>query len=222
MAKILVIHREQVAREYLRSQIGARHSVVTAADLDHAIPAMANPRPDVIVVAHGKQKDALTLLQHMIRNAMKVPTVVLLAPRTATDQPLLMKHGARIFLEHPVDRDRLFKSIDEAIQMQHAAEAGPPPITPEELQGNLSLLEHRLNKEMKCISGKNQVYIRSKLLGLGTTRPRITLSCPLRPLYGLNREVYFEHIRDVCCGNPMRCEAFQRFEEERRRGVAGL
>ena len=87
-----------------------------------------------------------------------------------------------------------------------------PPLTPEEMTTNLSVLEHKLNREMVCQAGKNQVYLRSLLTGKGTTRPRVALKCPLRKDIGERAEVFYEHIRDVCCGNPEVCEALQAFK----------
>ena len=88
-----------------------------------------------------------------------------------------------------------------------------PPLTPEEMTGNLSLLERQLNRHMKCAAGKNQVYIRSLLTGQSTTRPRIALKCPLRRDIKLPQEVCYEHIRDVCCCDPEQCEAWLAFKE---------
>jgi len=92
-------------------------------------------------------------------------------------------------------------------------EAFGPPLTPEELTGSLTLLERQLNRDMKCPAGKNQVYIRSLLAGVGTTRPRLALKCPLRRDIGLGPEVFYEHIRDVCCNDPEKCEAWQALKE---------
>ncbi len=94
-----------------------------------------------------------------------------------------------------------------------ASEAAAPPLTPIELTGNLSDLERQLNRDMKCTAGKNQVYIRSLLAGLTTTRPRIALKCPLRRDIKLPADVYYEHIRDVCCADPNLCPAWQAFAE---------
>jgi len=88
-----------------------------------------------------------------------------------------------------------------------------PPLTPEELTGNLSLLERKLNREMKCVAGKNQVYIRSLLTGQSTTRPRVALKCSLRRDINQPQEVYYEHIRDVCCCDFEQCEAWMAFKE---------
>lgn len=222
MASVLLIHRDHAALVYLASVTGTRHQVRTAADVGSGIRNLGHPRPDVVVIHHDQHREALRLLEYFKANVMKVPVVVLLAPRAATDQALLMKMGVRVFLEPPFDADRLDRGITQAIDIRREADAGPPPITPEEQNANLSSLENRLNKAMKCVSGRNQVFLQSWVLGRSTTRPRILLKCPLRPQYGLPPHVYYEHIRDVCCGDPNRCEAYRRFSEERQRGVAGL
>jgi len=88
-----------------------------------------------------------------------------------------------------------------------------PPLTDEEQAGNLSVLERQLNEQMKCPAGKNQVYLRSVLTARGATPPRIALKCTYRRDIGLPKEVFFEHIRDVCCGDPEKCEAYRAFKK---------
>ena len=92
-------------------------------------------------------------------------------------------------------------------------EAFGPPLTPEELTGNLSQLEDSLNAEMRCPAGRNQVYVRSLLTGTSTTRPRIALKCALRRANGQTPEVFYEHICDVCCTDPEECEAWRAHKE---------
>ncbi|RMF77636.1 MAG: hypothetical protein D6744_11115 [Planctomycetota bacterium] len=92
-------------------------------------------------------------------------------------------------------------------------QAAGPPLTPEELSGNLSELERDLNRRMVCQAGKNQVYIRSLLTGNGTTQPRIALKCSLRRDVGESPDVFYEHIRDVCACDPEKCEAYRRFKD---------
>lgn len=87
-----------------------------------------------------------------------------------------------------------------------------PPLTDEEQRANLSELEKRLNAQMKCPAGKNQVYLRSLLTGRGTTQPRIALRCTYRRDVGMTPEVFYEHIRDVCCCDPEKCEAYRAFK----------
>lgn len=84
-----------------------------------------------------------------------------------------------------------------------------PPLSPEELTGNLSELQNLLNGEMSCPAGRNQVYIRSLLTGTGTTRPRIALKCSLRRANNQPPDVFYEHICQVCCNNPEACEAWR-------------
>lgn len=88
-----------------------------------------------------------------------------------------------------------------------------PPLTDEEQNANLSQLERQLNQQMKCPAGKNQVYLRSVLTRRGATPPRIALKCTYRRDIGLSKEVFYEHIRDVCCGDPEKCEAYQAFKK---------
>jgi len=88
-----------------------------------------------------------------------------------------------------------------------------PPLLEEEKNANLTELERSLNAQMKCPAGKNQVFLRSLLTGNGTTQPRIALKCSLRRDIHLKPEVYYEHIRDVCCCDPKKCEAYRRFKD---------
>lgn len=90
---------------------------------------------------------------------------------------------------------------------------GGPPIALEERRANLSELEKSLNTQMKCHAGRNQVFVRSLLTGSGATKPRITLRCSLRKDIGLDQHVFYEHIRDVCCGDPEQCPAYQDFRK---------
>lgn len=88
-----------------------------------------------------------------------------------------------------------------------------PPLTAEEQAANLSELERSLNAQMVCPAGRNQVFIRSVLTGNGTTPPRIALRCGLRRDIGVKPEVFYEHIRDVCCKDPQQCPAYRRFKD---------
>lgn len=94
-----------------------------------------------------------------------------------------------------------------------AGASAPPPLAPEELKGNLSLLERELNEQMKCPAGKNQVFIRSLVTVNGPTPPRIALKCSLRRDIGQKPDVFLDHIRGVCCNDPNQCEAYRRFKD---------
>lgn len=99
------------------------------------------------------------------------------------------------------------------LRQMKVQEAFGPPLTPEELTGNLSEIEKRLNREMKCPAGRGQVYVRSLLTGTSTTRPRIALKCHLRRDIGLTPDVFYEHIRDVCCCDHEQCEAWRAMKD---------
>lgn len=94
-----------------------------------------------------------------------------------------------------------------------AQDAYGPPLTDEETNANLSELERSLNQKMVCHAGKNQVFIRSLIVGRSSTKPRIALKCHLRRDIGMPAEVFYEHIRDVCCGDPTQCPAYQAFKK---------
>ena len=146
---------------------------------------------------------------------LDTPVIVLLGRAGAVYKPALQELGAAAVLDYPLDRTRLKSQIAAALESAQQAAAGPPPVTEEELRSNLSLLETSLNRNMRCVAGRSQVFIQSLLAGVMPTRPRICLRCPLRAEYGMPREVYYEYIRDVCCKEPDRCEAFRRFRETR-------
>lgn len=217
MPRVLVIHHDKAARDNLVSLAQRSHQVEAAPDLVSGAKQMARSRPDVILVSQDREKaEALRLLKYMRDNVLKTPVVVVLARGSGSVLPALLKLGAKGVIEVPVEPQRLNETIAAAIAARKAAEAGPPPITDEELSQNLSALEGRLNRAMKCFAGKNQVFMQSQILGVRTSRPRVALRCALRPEYGLSKEVFYEYIRDVCCGDPEACEALQRFRADQR------
>jgi len=216
VTRVLVVHYDKSIRSRLEMLAGLRYEVDTAKHLVAGIRQMARDKPDVIVVGHDANKEeGVRLLRYMRDNTLRIPVVVVVSPGAGASQPLLMKLGAKGIVEYPVDQERLHRAIAAALETHRVVTSAPPPITEEERKSNLSVLETRLNRAMKCFAGKNLVYIQSKILGGGTTKPRICLKCPLRAEYGLNREVYYEFIRDVCCSDPARCEAVQQFEAAR-------
>jgi DNA-binding response OmpR family regulator len=216
MPKVLVIHPDKSACEFLASTAGQHYETEIATDLLSGVRAMPTFKPDVILVHHDSRKqDGRRLLEFLQKNVIKTPVVILGAPGTRSGLGGLVKLGSKGFLEYPIEEKPLLKAISAAIQAHAADSSAPPAICPEELNTNLSMLENRLNREMKCFAGKNQVFIKSRILGSATTKPRIALRCALRAEYGFTREVYFEYIREFCCGDPTLCEAYQRFQTER-------
>ncbi len=215
MARILLIHHDKGAREMLRLQ-AVDHQVEEAKDFRNGIQRILTAPPEVVLVSQDGRDEGLSLLRWMRDNATRVPVIVVIGRDGNVYRPEALKLGVTGILEHPVDRRRLNTQVAAAVEAARQALAGPPPLSDEELKGNLSLLENRLNREMKCIAGRNQVFIASSLLGgSAATRPRICLKCTLRAEYGLTRAVYYDFVRDVCCGDPKKCEAVQRFEATR-------
>lgn len=177
---------------------------------------MLKIKPDVIIVGHDpKKKEGLRFLRYMRDNNVSTPVVVMVSSRGGDTQLQVVKLGARGFFEYPIDRGRLVALLLKAMEAKKISFATAPPVTEEELNSNLSMLEKELNGKMECFAGRNQVYLQSLTQGGIRHRPRICIKCSLRAEYGLNREVYYEFIRDICCRDPDECEAVRLFKETR-------
>jgi DNA-binding response OmpR family regulator len=213
---VLLIHHNKTVLKTLVTLV-QNHEFLAVDKLLTGVKQIPRIKPDVIVVGHDKKKqEALRLLRYMRDNVIRTPVIVVFSGGGGSAQPMLMKLGAKALLEHPVSENELQNAISSCLRTRAEELAGPRPITEEELNSNLSLLETKLNRDMKCFAGKNQVYIQSIILGGGArTKPRIALKCPLRGEYGLTRDVYYEFIRDICCTDPTLCEAVQQFNAER-------
>lgn len=228
MTRVLVIHYDKAARTILEAMTRRRFEMASAKNVEAGVKVLRKNRPDVIVIGQDSAKqEAARLLRFFKDNGIRIPVVVMAGRGAGIFQQQLMKLGARGFVEYPVDQDVFESAIERSLaapdeqtsddKPRDDAPSKVPPITQEELDANLSLLEQALNRKMKCVAGKNQVYIRSLLTGGGKRKPRICLKCPLRAEYGLVREVYFEYIRDVCCKEPTKCAAVRMFQAARRK-----
>ncbi len=217
MARVLLIHHDALILRSLAATLQHRHEFAAIDNLVKGVKAIATLKPDVIIVGHDRKKQEGARLLHFLReNTIRIPVIVVVSAGGGVAQPLLTKLGARGLLEYPVSEHEMNQAIEAALQARATELLGPRPITQEELNSNLSMLESSLNRDMKCFAGRNQVYLQSTILGVGVrTRPRIALRCALRAEYGLDRDVYYEYIRDVCCRDPDQCEAVQRFKAGR-------
>lgn len=216
MSRILVIHHDEPVRSKIVSMLRLRHQVTGTGDLVAGAKEINRTRPDVVVVGQDlKKEEGTRLLKYLKQNEVKMPVVVVAMRGTTSHQPIAMKLGAKAFIEFPMDDAHLEAAVSDAQTAHRTAQAGPPPVTEDELRGNLSMMERQLNSRMKCFAGRNQVYIQSKILGGATSKPRICLKCSLRAEYGLPKDIYYEYIRDVCCKDPTACEAMQKFQAER-------
>ena len=226
MARVLVIHHDKTIRTILKARTERRHEVLSAKSVTAGVKMMRKVSPDLIVIGQdAKKQEAHRLLRFLRDNQLSLPVAVVVSRGGGVFQQRMMKLGARAFIEYPVEQETYDQSLKEAMVPLPAAAAEPednptepPPITKKELASNLSMLETRLNRKMKCVAGKNQVFLRSLLSGGQRAKPRICLKCPLRAEFGMNREVYFEFIRDVCCTKPSQCRALKRFQETRMTG----
>ncbi len=214
MARILILHPERSARKVLEKQASAHHEVQAVSDVRKAVKSLAKARPQLVLAGvNGKRTDAFELLRHMQQERLKVPTLLLAAGGAGAFQSVAMKMGASAVLEYPLEQQALDEAISKALTASWEKKGAQPDITSEELAGNLTELEARLNRQMKCFAGKNQVYIQSFILGCGRkSKPRIAVKCSLKQEYGEPPNVYYEYVRDVCCGNPETCSAYQTFK----------
>lgn len=214
MARILIVHSDRSARRFLESAASRHHEVNAVSDLSKGVQAINKQRPGLIIAGLdvGK-KEALELLRAMKRSDVAVPVVVVGMAGAGPMQPAVMKLGAAAFLEYPFEPEALNRAVSKALQTDVDARGEISPITREEAHANLTELEAELNRKMQCFAGKNQVYIQSVIVGqLRKTKPRISLKCPLRREHGDPPNVYYEYIRDVCCGDPSVCLAYQAFQ----------
>jgi DNA-binding response OmpR family regulator len=218
VARVLLVHHDPGARQVFEAMLNSRHEVAWARDYAVGIKAIRTRRPALILASlEGRNGDALLLLRYLKDNGIRIPVIAIAGRGAGLYQHAAMKLGAKAFLEYPVDEPRLTESIDAALSASVAGEAPIPPVTADEANANLTELEKRLNRQMKCFAGKNLVYLQS-YIGLGTrVHPRICLKCPLRKEYGLEPNMYYEYIRDVCCTDPKQCEAVQIFESRQDR-----
>jgi len=212
--KVLLINRDKATLGLLEAMFRPRFEIQKTSEVTTGASLLTKSRPDLVVVGQeAKGEDAVRLAIWMRDNGVQLPVVAVLGPRTDPVQPKLLKLGVRAFVEHPITQERVQDAINAAVRFHKSRQAGPPALTLEELRSNLSQLENRLNSTMRCFAGMNKVFILSQIGS--ASRPRISLKCPLRPDYGLPANVYYEFIRDVCCGDPNKCEAYYAFQSAR-------
>lgn len=216
MKTLLLFDRNRRTRREIRSSLlAAGHEVVAVRSLSAARKSFKKHKPDVVLVKTGaKDHDAITLLENRQIFGIRVPIVVLVGAGASGDVAKVRRLGATSVLGWPTRCRHLLEAVVSAGKTPASAVAAAPPITDDERQANLTQLEQRLNHDMRCFAGKNQVYIRSVIVGNGvTTKPRVALRCPLRAQFRLPPVVYYECIRDRCCDNLEVCPALRFFRK---------
>jgi DNA-binding response OmpR family regulator len=200
----------------LRETIRRRYPVVSYKDAQTALDELEAKAPDVIVAGQSvKRGTALPLLRALRERKRTIPVIVIGGPGAERHEPTVLRLGAKAFLEHPLKKRRLIAAVAAAMAVATFEDGEIPLLTEEEKTANLNDLEQKLNREMKCFAGKNQVYLQSFIGSSTRSRPRICLKCALRKEYDLSPDVYYEFVRHVCCGEPKLCEAVQRFEVDK-------
>lgn len=175
----------------------------------------------IIAALEAKTKAAIKVLRRLNALHMSIPTVLIVAHGAEALVPLARELGACLFLYRPLHAEALDHVLRQALDNGKLTQARPPPLTVEERGRNLSLLVDQMNSEIKCSAGRQQVFLHSFVEEVGrTTTPRVTLRCPLREALGLQPYVYYEHIRDVCCAAPERCETLQAYTAEHAQSVS--
>ena len=198
--------------------------VVEASTAKDAMRALAQRRKClglIVAALEAKTKAAIKVLRRLNALHMSIPIVLIVARGAEALVPLARELGGRFFVHQPLHADDVDHAMREALKNGKLTQTDPPPLTAEERGRNLTLLVDQLNSEIKCSAGRQQVFLHSFVEDVGrTTTPRVTLRCPLREGLGLQPYVYYEHIRDVCCAAPERCEALQAYAAEHTQSVS--
>jgi DNA-binding NarL/FixJ family response regulator len=215
MRSLVVIDRQRRTRRELCSLLATRYTVFGVRNIRGVSKLLRKRRPDLLLVNTAAQDGiAIAVLRWIQLFGIQIPTIVLAGRGAAREALLAQRLEASAVLNWPTPFARLLEAIESLGAAKPSPVASTPMITADEAQTNLTLLEQRLNREMKCFAGKNKVYIQSVIVGNGlTTKPRVSLKCPLRAEFGLTPNVYYEYIREHCCGCPEECPAVRIFRE---------
>ena len=216
MCRLLILDNDKSECHFVAAVASAKcGAVVEASDLKEAGKTLKSrrKRPTLIVAAlQAKRQDALGLLRLLHELGEYIPVVVIVAKGAEALVAQVQKLGACCLVHRPLRSEELAQAMRQATDSEPPAPASTPPIIDEELSANVSELVNRLNATMRCSIGKEQVFLHSFITGLGeTSQPRVTLRCHLRAEFGADPYIYYEHIRDVCCAAPHKCEFLRAF-----------
>jgi DNA-binding response OmpR family regulator len=211
-SRIVIVETDRSTRKFLEAACSVHHAASAAGDLKSGLKLILKLKPVLVVAGlDTSKKMALQLMRYMKQYKATMPVLVIGGRGAGALQMAATKAGAKGYLEFPVDQARLDREISRVLQADLDSQDSIPAITDEEKSSNLTVLENDLNRQMKCPSGRNQVYLQSLIVGLRKTKPRIALKCPMRREFGMRADVYYEYIRDVCCSDPTACPAVQQF-----------
>jgi len=211
VACVLIVSGNELERELIRAYLSREHQVTTVDRLNGAVKSLKRQKPDVLIAQLSKKSpEAVHLLTHLRDYRLTVPTIVVTDRNCADLKAAARKLGACAFVDRPVSESALQAAVAAAARGTSTASDDVPPLTSEEQRANITQLAKELNGRMKCPAGLRQVFLQSFITSAGTkTTPRVCLRCKVRAEFGMRPHVYYEHIRDICCGDPRRCEAFR-------------
>ena len=204
-------------RRYLETVVAAVGGKLVAQDSADALRKFADQhRSDPAVIVLTFRKDVtgvVAVVMHLRRMGSQLPIVLLAGNGNRPYLPLWQELGLRPIEEGELHGTKLRDVLRAALcDVQPTPSSEPPPLTDDEQGVNIERLADDLNRRVRCSAGKSQVFLHSFVMGVGqTTPPQITLRCPLRTKLGLETYVYYEQIRDLCCGAPDRCASLQAY-----------
>jgi hypothetical protein len=215
MGPLLILDRNPVERHFVATLAkGQYEPIVEACDSRSAEEALLglSERPALIVAAlDPRDQEAIILLRWMHRSRSTIPVAVIAKGPARGLEPKARSLGARFFVYDPDNAREMQWAMQEAVRSRPGPRSSEPPITSEESGPSLSQLVNHLNGTMKCFAGRQQVFLHSFLESGQKAEPRVCLHCFIRNGLRLPHYVYYEHIRDICCGTPAKCEAMKSY-----------
>lgn len=217
MARVVLVCGDPTERTLLQACLKG-NDVVSVKTLKDAGKALTEARPDMAILRLDvKDPTGMEVLRLMKRSQIAAATIVVLPRQAGSLKTEAWQLGVRTFLSSPIRYEDFQKAMAEIKKDAGHNNTAMPEVTEAEHQANLSSLVSDLQKEMKCPAGSNRVLIRSVVTGLDKkSEPRVCLRCSIRQAVGLNEYVYYEHIRDCCCGQYKTCEAVIQYKKLRQ------
>jgi len=217
MCRLLILDRDKRERQFIAALASGKcDGIVHASDAKAAAKALRSKhmRPTLIVAAlDAKRPDALRLLRLLHDSGSAIRVVLIVRRKAGGLVPMARRLGFNVFVGRPLQGADLEVAIREATENGGPTPTEMPSVMEDEQQTSLSNLVHHLNADMKCSAGQQQVFLHAFITGAGQkTKPRVSLRCRIRAAVGMSPYVYYEHIRDLCCGDPNKCEALQRYK----------
>lgn len=220
MGTLLILDKDPLERRFIAAVATGKYgTVIEAGDMKAAMKVLNSrrKRPTLIVAALDlKYQDTLLLLQCLHNSHSSAPVVAIAKGAARGLESTARSLGVRFFVHNPGNASEIHVAMQQAVRSTPHTPTPEPPITSEESSQNISVLVNHLNETMKCHAGSGRVFLHSFIKWGQQAVPRVCLRCPIRVSLGLPDYVYYEHIRDLCCGTPGKCEAMNTHRAEAR------